>query len=43
MLYKGEIGNNGAFPPEVGVEPTSFFRELARRELEIAVAVGVFM
>lgn len=37
MLYKGEIKKRGVFPPERGVEPKLFFKELAKRELEIRV------
>ena len=37
MLYKGEIKKRGVFPPERGIEPKLFFKELAKRELEIRV------
>ncbi len=37
MLCKGEIKKRGVFPPEGGVEPKLFFRELAKRELEVSV------
>lgn len=37
MLYKGEIKKRGVFPPEQGVEPKLFFKELAKRQLEIRV------
>ena len=42
MLYKGEI-KKGVFPPEIGVELKPFFRELAKRELEIAVTSRTFI
>lgn len=43
MLYKGEIKTKGVFPPERGVDPKPFFRELAKRELEIAVTSRTFV
>ena len=35
MIRRGEIKKRGVFPPEVGIDPRKFFRELARRELEV--------
>lgn len=43
MLHKGEIKTKGVFPPERGVDPKPFFRELAKRELEIAVTSRTFV
>jgi lysine 6-dehydrogenase len=43
MLYKGEIKTKGVFPPERGVDPKPFFRELTKRELEIAVTSRTFV
>lgn len=43
MIVKGEITKKGVFPPEAGVAPEPFFRELARRELEIEVSVKDFL
>jgi len=43
MLYRGEIKTKGVFPPERGVDPKPFFRELAKRELEIAVTSSAFV
>jgi len=37
MLCKGEIKKRGVFPPERGIDPKLFFRELAKRELEVSV------
>jgi saccharopine dehydrogenase-like NADP-dependent oxidoreductase len=35
MIYRGIINRRGAFPPEVGVPPQAFFKELRRRELKL--------
>lgn len=35
MLCKDQIKERGVFPPEVGIDTKTFFRELAKRELEI--------
>jgi hypothetical protein len=43
MLVKGQIAKKGVFPPEAGVAPGPFFRELARRDLEIEVSVKDFL
>ena len=43
MLYKGEIKTKGVFPPERGVDPKPFFRELTKRDLEIAVTSRTFV
>jgi len=43
MLHKGQIKTRGVFPPERGVDPKPFFRELAKRELEIAVTSRTFV
>jgi saccharopine dehydrogenase-like NADP-dependent oxidoreductase len=43
MLCKGQIAKKGVFPPEAGVEPAPFFKELARRELEVEVTVKDFI
>ena len=43
MLHKDEIKTKGVFPPERGVDPKPFFRELAKRELEIAVTSRTFV
>jgi lysine 6-dehydrogenase len=43
MLYKSEIKTKGVFPPERGVDPKRFFRELTKRELEIAVTSRTFI
>jgi len=44
MPYKGEIKAKGVFPPpqKRGRDPL-FFRELAKRELEIAVTSRAFV
>jgi saccharopine dehydrogenase-like NADP-dependent oxidoreductase len=36
MLLRGDIGRNGAFPPEIGVDPEIFFRELAKRDIHLS-------
>ena len=43
MLAKGQITKQGVLPPEAGVAPEPFFKELARRELEIEVTVKDFL
>lgn len=35
MIHRGIIKRRGAFPPEVGVPPQAFFKELSRRELKV--------
>jgi len=41
MLLRGDIGKNGvgkngAFPPEIGVDPEIFLRELAKRDIHLS-------
>ncbi len=43
MLVRGQITKKGVFPPEAGVAPEPFFKELTRRELEIEVTVKDFI
>lgn len=43
MIGRGEIKRRGVFPPEVGIDPTKFFRELARRKLEVYYKVKHFL
>jgi lysine 6-dehydrogenase len=35
MIMRGDITKRGLFPPETGVDPSIFFKEIARRELEV--------
>ena len=39
MLLRGDIKRKGAFPPEVGVDPEIFFKELARRDIHLYYSV----
>ena len=39
MLKRGQIQRKGAFPPELGINPEIFFKELARRDLHISYTV----
>jgi saccharopine dehydrogenase-like NADP-dependent oxidoreductase len=39
MLLRGDIGRNGAFPPEIGVEPEVFFSELAKRDIHLSYSI----
>jgi len=39
MLLRGNINRKGAFPPEVGVDPEVFFKELARRDIHLYYSV----
>lgn len=43
MINRGEIKRRGVFPPEVGIDPEKFFRELARRGLEVYYTVKHFI
>lgn len=43
MISRGEIKRRGVFPPEVGVDPEKFFRELARRKLDVYYTVKHFI
>lgn len=43
MISREEIKRRGVFPPEVGIDPKKFFRELARRELEVYYTVKHFI
>lgn len=43
MISKGEISRRGVFPPEVGINPEKFFKELARRKLEVYYTVKRFI
>lgn len=43
MLNKGQIKKRGVFPPEACIEPKIFFRELARRELEVSITERYFI
>ncbi len=36
MLLRGDIGRNGAFSPEIDVDPEIFFRELAKRDIHLS-------
>jgi len=42
MIVRGDIVKRGVFPPEIGVDPSVFFRELARKELDIWVEEKVY-
>ena len=37
MILRGQITKRGVFPPEMGIDTKLFFKELAKRELEIAL------
>jgi saccharopine dehydrogenase-like NADP-dependent oxidoreductase len=39
MLLRGDISRNGAFPPEIGVDPEVFFRELAKRDIRLSYSL----
>jgi len=43
MISRGEIKRRGVFPPEVGIDPKIFFRELARRGLKVCYTVKHFI
>jgi len=43
MISRGEIERRGVFPPEVGINPEKFFRELGRRGLEVYYTVKHFI
>jgi len=43
MINRGEIKRRGVFSPEVGIDPEKFFRELARRGLEVYYTVKHFI
>jgi len=43
MISRGEISRRGVFPPEIGIDPEKFFRELARRGLEVYYTVKHFI
>jgi len=43
MISRGEIRRRGVFPPEVGIDPEKFFRELARRGVEVYYSVKHFI
>ncbi len=43
MLGRGEISRKGVFPPETAVAPKPFFKEIARRGLEIALTSRTFL
>lgn len=43
MLFRGEIKKRGVFLPEMVIEPKLFFKELAKRELEVAVTSRTFI
>lgn len=35
MIARGEVAERGVFPPERGIDPVRFFRELALREMRV--------
>ncbi len=43
FICKGIINKKGAFPPELVVEPTPFFEELARREIDVYVTSKTYL
>lgn len=43
MLGRGNITRKGAFSPEVGVNPDIYFKELARREIELSYSVKYYV
>ncbi|MDH5390881.1 MAG: saccharopine dehydrogenase NADP-binding domain-containing protein [Candidatus Bathyarchaeota archaeon] len=43
MIKRGEIKRRGVFPPEVGINPKKFFKELARRGLDVYYSVKHFI
>ncbi len=43
MISRGEIKRRGVFTPEIGIDPKIFFRELARRGLNVCYNVKHFI
>jgi len=39
MLLRGDINRKGAFPPEIGIDPEIFFKELAKRDIHLSYSV----